>query len=336
MARSANGTNEHIYSDTISPLTSAYSYSFLYKSPRAPANISPVRHPFSLVDGTGTYDVNFAWDHSAATTFRAAVHRESGGAIRDCQIPFGLDPNTWYLITVTWAPNTLRVYLNGVLVRSVAATAPSGAVNPRISFFSYNAGATGLDDGTMAEFGLWSVELTQDDVTSLARGCCPAMVRTDALVAYSDLVRDPVMRKGPALTAVGTSPAEHPRVIHPSQVDERRLTNNATYVVVMSGGLVLGASFTTQVNYTHTMSGGLVLGRSFELSQLASFSDTLNLNEDGPAEVPHLRSQVALTATFRNPEPYVQLNSTLRFTSEFFSDIGELANGRAKAKTGND
>lgn len=68
--------------------------------------------------------------------------------------------------------------------------------------------------GTIAEAGVWSVELSAAEIASLAKGLSPRLVRPQSLVFYAPLIRDLVdVRGGLAITNNnGATVANHPRV----------------------------------------------------------------------------------------------------------------------------
>jgi hypothetical protein len=68
--------------------------------------------------------------------------------------------------------------------------------------------------GEMAEVAVWDVELTDDEIASLAKGFKPTRIRPQSLVFYAPLVRDLQDLKG-ALTITNNNTAtvaDHPRV----------------------------------------------------------------------------------------------------------------------------
>ncbi len=67
--------------------------------------------------------------------------------------------------------------------------------------------------GRIAEVGFWSVTLTQDEITALAKGASPLSIRPQSLFFYAPLVRDAIeLRNGSTLTVSGATVAEHPRI----------------------------------------------------------------------------------------------------------------------------
>jgi hypothetical protein len=68
--------------------------------------------------------------------------------------------------------------------------------------------------GQLAEFAIWNVALTADEINSLAKGFKPPRIRPQSLLYYVPLVRDvQELRSGIPFTAVNTPAVfDHPRV----------------------------------------------------------------------------------------------------------------------------
>lgn len=266
MARKGNGTDQSIKTTSaITALTAAYSFAFWYKSPRVPAGGTSVsRHPFSMVGGASNeYDVNIAWDHVNTSAYQSLIHRESGGTLHLIQIPTGTQPaaNTWHHLAGTFNGTTARVWLNGSNAASKVVGTLS-ADNPTVALMAYK-GASSFDDGTVAEFALWSAALDTSEIGALSDGASPALVRPTSLVLFWPLIRDVVPYKGAPLTVTNNPSVEvHPRIYRAASSSHLRLTDNANYSITMSGGIVLGGAATVATDYTHTMAGGIVLGGS--------------------------------------------------------------------------
>jgi len=90
--------------------------------------------------------------------------------------------DVWTHIAVTVAGNTVKFYVNGVETSSTgtAAIAPSGTNNYRIGVRS-DLNSTTFFDGELAEFAIWSVALTDNEIAALSRGINPNQIRNDVL-----------------------------------------------------------------------------------------------------------------------------------------------------------
>lgn len=75
---------------------------------------------------------------------------------------------------------------------------------------------TALFAGLIAEVGIWSVVLSDDEIASLANGVAPIKVRPQSLVFYSPMIRNVQdVRGGLALTQTGSPTiAAHPRIYY--------------------------------------------------------------------------------------------------------------------------
>lgn len=76
----------------------------------------------------------------------------------------------------------------------------------------------------VAEFGLWNVELTDEEVESLAQGFSPLLIRPDSLISYLPMYDgsgDAIdVIDGATWTLTGTvGDAEHPEIIQPKGMD---------------------------------------------------------------------------------------------------------------------
>lgn len=67
--------------------------------------------------------------------------------------------------------------------------------------------------GRVAEFGVWDVALTDDEVAQLGRGMPPSVVRPENLIAYLPLIRDVYDASGNSFSIIGSlSAANHSRI----------------------------------------------------------------------------------------------------------------------------
>lgn len=76
-----------------------------------------------------------------------------------------------------------------------------------------------LTNGQLAEFGIWSVELTSAEIASLAAGASPVLIRPQSLVFYAPLGQSsPEPQLFGASIALSNSPAvgtSHPKIFKP-------------------------------------------------------------------------------------------------------------------------
>lgn len=222
MAWKGNGSSGYVQNATglAASVLSAYSFHFIYKNNSAPANAT-ASHPFAInyYSGTLQYNLTMTWDHTL-DAFRQSIHHLNADHSNYTIAKFvtSLQANTFYGIGGSWNGVQLKAYLNGVLEKTTAGSPPDTALVPLLTFLAFQgATVSEFDDGEIAEFGLWSAELTQADFNALASGRIPPRVRPDALQIYAPFVNDlvvPVRKVGGAFSASGvTSVTTHPRVI---------------------------------------------------------------------------------------------------------------------------
>lgn len=124
--------------------------------------------------------------------------------------------NTWaHVCGVFAATNSRQVFLNGIgsSVRTIDCN-PSGMNETRIGARNLRGSVGFFMPGRIADVGIWNVALSQEEITSLARGMTCDKIRPQSLVNYFPLVRDPIDAKG-GLTITnnnGATVANHPRV----------------------------------------------------------------------------------------------------------------------------
>lgn len=128
----------------------------------------------------------------------------------------GYTANKWHHACGVIASTTSRtVYIDG---GSSATSTVSHTLTPnalRLGRFVSGAGVPSLYlKGSLAEVGIWTVELTAAEIASLARGVSCRLVRPQSLVFYAPLVRDLVDEmRGLTITNNNTATQnDHPRV----------------------------------------------------------------------------------------------------------------------------
>jgi hypothetical protein len=125
--------------------------------------------------------------------------------------------NVWVHVAATFtgtSPMTLTTFLNGGGKASATQN-----YNPTLTALSIGAlrvinGTFEVSNALIAECGVWSVVLTDDEIVSLAKGFSPRKVRPQSLRAYFPMRRDlNELRSGLAVTNGNTATvANHPRV----------------------------------------------------------------------------------------------------------------------------
>lgn len=228
---------------TFTPPTAAYSWALWFYT-ATNAAFSPDTFFFALTNSTGTanrYDVNFTWSNASVPV--SARHRNADGTYAVASYG-GVATNAWHHLGAVFNGTTLKLYLDGVLIDSVAASAPSGVLgDPELTVCAYND-VSGFDDAKIAELAIWSVALTATEMLSVAQGTYADAVQNGSIISYSRLNTGSLTSIGNALTNNGT-------------------TVNKTYFEGLSGGVAAGGDGVRakQVS-TFTPSGGVAVGGS--------------------------------------------------------------------------
>ena len=152
----------------------------------------------------------------AGDPLRADISDDSGvaGIARSTA---GYSANTWHHACGVFLSATSRTsYLDGGnSATNTTNVAAAITVNALSIAGRFNSGSMGLLlGGTVAEVGVWSTNLSADEVLSLSRGMTCDKVRPQSLVFYAPLVRDLIDVKG-GLTITNNNTAtvaNHPRV----------------------------------------------------------------------------------------------------------------------------
>ena len=110
-----------------------------------------------------------------------AVACITGNATYTCAVGPILSLNVWHHVGLVWdAPSTLvRLYIDGVqAATAVSAATQAGTTLPLAVGASYNAGCCQFwFAGRIAEAAIWSVALTPTEMSALAHGSAPTLVR---------------------------------------------------------------------------------------------------------------------------------------------------------------
>lgn len=156
--------------------------------------------------------------------------------------------NTWNHYAAVYSSTTNRnIYLNGTAgTPNTNSSVPSGTTN--IICGRHPNG--GSDSGTYgAEFAIWDVALTQDEITALSKGCSPLLIRPDHLLMYVPCVG----RASPEFSIKGDYPLtvngtcaqfDHPRIFNPVGAQVEAIggaappTSEVCHLVTAGGSLV--------------------------------------------------------------------------------------------------
>lgn len=130
----------------------------------------------------------------------------TGAATNDVTGATALSGATWMHLGATFsdANDRSRVYLDGVQDGvNAAATGAMSDTAGKVSVGYRDPFDAEVFDGRLAEFGLWNVELTADEMAMLAAGVPPMFVRPDGLIVHLPLWGD--VATAPDHSPVGTN-----------------------------------------------------------------------------------------------------------------------------------
>lgn len=119
--------------------------------------------------------------------FASAVN--TGGTPGTAQGSTAYSSNQWYHLAGVFVSSTdRRVYVDGVPQATNTTAITLGVVDRTTIGMRISSGAVGTYwAGRIAEFAVWSAQLTEADLRALAAGAKPTRVRPDALMAYFPL-----------------------------------------------------------------------------------------------------------------------------------------------------
>jgi len=187
-----------------------------------------------------------------------------------------------------FASDTSRtVYLDG---GNSASSSTSRVVNP--SNFNRIGVATGFDStgpiaaarGYFAEAAVWAVALTADEISQLAAGYSPLLVRPGSLRFYAPLFgrgganADEEDWAGGLTLTQSSSPTvvDHPRIIYPSR---RQLTQTVDATVGATIDALVGAA--TAEGQAAAISLGLTIDAAIAAATAAGRDATISLGSGG-------------------------------------------------------
>jgi hypothetical protein len=174
----------------------------------------------SLQDNSGNaYRFQLGWSGYAAYPARAIADVSGpipgGGATSGTEVPGAVTLNTWQHLAAVFVGQYERyAYWNG----TVSPINTTGLVPANISRLLIGTQLLGTVEsqhvGRIAEVGIWNAALNGTEISSLAAGVSPELVRPKSLVFYAPLIRDLTDKVGGRiLTNVNSvSVADHTRI----------------------------------------------------------------------------------------------------------------------------
>lgn len=180
------------------------------------------RTTMSLIGDNGqSPHEQFYWNHMNGGFFKAFTHRNSGGGYTAAQMASSLSVDNWHSVGGTYDGTNARAYLNGVLD---GTSASSGVGESRAMFIDAMASITSVgwldvssqfSEGQLAEYAVWNVALTADEMAALGKGMRAKRIRPQSLVFYAPMIRDVNdIRAGRNMSRLAGSDvySDHPRV----------------------------------------------------------------------------------------------------------------------------
>lgn len=125
--------------------------------------------------------------------------------------------NTWFHAAgVVHSTTSRQCYLNGTGSSLAAGTAQSSVFNKILIAADTGYGLEAFASGSIAEVGVWSAALSASEISSLAKGVSPRLVRPQSLVFCSPLIRNLVDKNGGVTITNNNSAtvADHPRIYY--------------------------------------------------------------------------------------------------------------------------
>jgi hypothetical protein len=213
MAYSFNGTNQFLFSNAVAPVTAAPLTLFA----RYNVTVAPGASTFAslvIVQNATVSDLFDLCIFGAAPSRAEHIARQGSGPVLTSSTITGVVAiSTWYAQTAVEVSSTSR---HVIFETTKSATDTTSAVPAGVDRFRIGGRSGGgrFFNGLMAEVAMWNADLTDDEVTSLARGFKPSRVRPQSLQFYAPIVRDiQELRQAVAITNSNTATvADHPRV----------------------------------------------------------------------------------------------------------------------------
>lgn len=175
-----------------------------------------------------------------------------GGA--SAQTSSGFTANQWTHAAAVFDTGSTTAYINGGSAVTDGDAPTIGAIDRyAVGRFS-DSTPSAYFSGDLAEVAVWNAALTPAEITSLAAGVCPLLVRPDALVSYVPLVGrtspEIDLVSGAALTVTGATASDHPRAFRP-RTPSRPIASHVTLVnaavMTATAARVPAGTFTAQV-----------------------------------------------------------------------------------------
>lgn len=184
MAILFNGTTQYIQSSYTPPSLPITMSCWFYVDPTIGAACNAWG-----IGASGSADGYVIQLRSSASPFAIRAISIAGAVNRNAQSTTTVNTGEWHHATAVFVSSTERyVYLDGSGKGSDTNSSSPAAQNQfRAAATPWQTAGTFLK-GALADIALWSVQLTDDEVTSLGKGFSPLLIRPSALEIYGPLV----------------------------------------------------------------------------------------------------------------------------------------------------
>lgn len=144
-------------------------------------------------------------------------HLDDAATAGNARSTAGYSSATWQHFAGIWLSSTSRtVYLDGGNNATDTTSVSTTTVNVSGLGVLERQTPSNFFPGDLAEFGLWNVALTTDEITALSKGISPQMIRPQSLVSYSPLIGrtspERNLKEQTGWTVTGAAAAPHCRI----------------------------------------------------------------------------------------------------------------------------
>lgn len=332
MARSFNGTTDEINVSSTPVTAVPLTIACWYNSDTQTANQTLV----AVNDASANNQFALKLQGAAVGDPVRATTTVAGNS-SNADTSVGYTAGAWQHGCAVYASATSRAaYLNGGSKGTNAVSRiPTGITEIDIG----QSGSTIFFSGLLAEVGIWDIDLTDDEVASLAKGFSPLFIRPANLIFYAPIIgkSSPELDLvgGLSLTLSGTAKAEHPLVINPHRdplastppaaVGDLSINKSDSITVSES----IGRLVTSFVNKSDSITVSESVNRLVE--NYVNKSDSITVSESTKAEANNFVNKsdsitVTDTPNVLVPEYLVNVSDSVTITESIKSEVTSFIN----------
>jgi len=208
--RGFNGSSQYISGGSVPTTTLPITTACWFKAANVTASGSLVS--LSTNAGTARYTMSVRGDIVGDPLRAAAVN--SGGTAGQASTSTSYTAGVWHHALAIYSSSTSRtIYLNGAGsgTNTTSITVGTG-INRTLTGAQILTTVQDFFNGSIAEVGIWGVALDAGEISALASGFSPRLIRPASLLYYAPLVGTPRDLYGMALTDNSTTAADHVRI----------------------------------------------------------------------------------------------------------------------------